>query len=157
MLTNGGQFDEDCLNKILRTLTAMANQGKESVGYVIIGIADDKDDAKKFDSFYKKKTLSYKDFFIAGVQEEAMRYYKTPELYRNNLESKIRNTVYIEQKYKEQILRNVDFVKYNDRTIVILKIVNEGEAVKFDGKYYERQGTRTVEVENEAQMWKRFF
>ena len=45
----------------------------------------------------------------------------------------------------------------NDRTIVILKIVNEGEAVKFDGKYYERQGTRTVEVENEAQMWKRFF
>ena len=49
------------------------------------------------------------------------------------------------------------FVKYNDRTIVILKIVNEGEAVKFDGKYYERQGTRTVEVENEAQMWKRFF
>ena len=154
---NGGQFDEDCLNKILRTLTAMANQGKESVGYVIIGIADDKDDAKKFDSFYKKKTLPYKDFFIAGVQEEAMRYYKTPELYRNNLESKIRNTVCIEQKYKEQILRNIDFVKYNDRTIVILKIVNEGEAVKFDGKYYERQGTRTVEVENEAQMWKRFF
>lgn len=95
--------------------------------------------------------------FIAGVQEEAMRYYKTPELYRNNLESKIRNTDCIDQKSKDQILRNIDFVKYNDRTIVILKIVNEEEAVKFDGKYYERQGTRTVEVENEAQIWKRFF
>lgn len=73
------------------------------------------------------------------------------------MESKIRNTVCIEQKYKEQILRNIDFVKYNDRTIVILKIENEGEAVKFGGKYFERQGTRTVEVESEAQMWKRFF
>lgn len=60
---NGGQFDEDCLNKILRTLTAMANQGKESVGYVIIGIADDKDDAKNLIHSTRKRHYHIKIFY----------------------------------------------------------------------------------------------
>lgn len=152
-----GEFDEACLQKIIRTLTAMANQGKDSVGYVVIGIADDADDAIKFESFYKKKPLQYKDFFIAGVQEEALRYYKSPESYRNYIENKIRTNPWIEKRYSEQILRNIDFVKYSDRTLIVLRIQNEGEAIKFEGKYYERQGTHTIEVASEAQLWKRFF
>lgn len=152
-----GEFDETCLMKIIRTLTAMANQGKDSVGYVIVGVADDADDAAQFESFYKKKPLSYKDYFIAGVQEEALRYYKSPESYRNSIENKIKANTWIEKRYTEQILRNIDFVKYSDRTLIILRIQNEGEAIKFDGKYYERQGTHTKEVTSEAQLWKRFF
>ena len=152
-----GEFDETCLMKIIRTLTAMANQGKDSVGYVIIGIADDAEDAAKFESFYKKKPLPYKDYYIAGVQEESLRYYKSPEAYRNSIENKIKANTWIEKRYTEQILRNIDFVKYSDRTLIILRIQNEGEAIKFDGKYYERQGTHTKEVTSEAQLWKRFF
>ena len=152
-----GEFDETCLQKIIRTLTAMANQGRDSVGYVIIGVADDEADAEKFESFYKKKPLLYKDYYIAGVQEETLRYYNSPEAYRNTIENKIKSNTWIEKRYTEQILRNIDFVKYSDRTLIVLRIHNEGEAIKFDGKYYERQGTHTREVTSEAQLWKRFF
>lgn len=151
-----GDFDEDCLKKILRTLTAMANQGKDSIGYVIIGIADDLDDAKRFNFWYGKKTLQYKNFHIGGVQEEAKKY-KNIEAYRNYIEDKIKRNPYIEERYTKQILRNIDFVKYFDRAIIIMRLENEGEAIKFDGRYYERQGTNTVIVEKEAHLWKRFF
>ena len=151
-----GDFDEDCLKKILRTLTAMANQGKDSIGYVIIGIADDLDDAKRFNLWYGEKTLQYKNFHIGGVQEEAKKY-KNIEAYRNFIEDKIKRNPYIEERYTKQILRNIDFVKYFDRSIIIMRLENEGEAIKFDGRYYERQGTNTEIVEKEAHLWKRFF
>lgn len=152
-----GEFDDTCLQKIIRTLTAMANQGKDSVGYIIVGVADDSNDASKYESFYKKKPLAYKDYFICGVQEESLRYYKSAEAYRAAIENKIENNTWIEERYTKQILRNIDFVKYSDRTLVIFRIVNEGEAIKFEGKYYERHGTKTQEVTSEAQLWKRFF
>lgn len=135
----------------------MANKGKDSIGYVLIGIADDKDDATRFSVFYKKNPLKFKDFYICGVQEESKKYYKSSEAYRNFIENKIKNNKWIDDSYSKQILRNIDFVKYQDRTIIILKIENEGRAIKFDGKYYERLGTNTVEVKDEAQLWKRFF
>lgn len=151
-----GEFDENCLYKILRTLTAMANQGKESIGYVIIGIADDVEDAQKFNSYYSEKTIQYKNFYIGGVQEEAKKY-KNIEAYRNFIEDKIKRNTYMEERYTKQILRHIDFVKYYDRTIIVIRLENEGEAIKFDGNYFERQGTNTEIVKNEALLWRRFF
>lgn len=95
-------------------------------------------------------------YYIAGVQEEALRYYKSPEAYRNSIENKIKANMWIEKRYMEQILRNIDFVKYSDRTLIILRIQNEGEAIKFDGKYYERNGSHLSEVKDEKMLWKRF-
>lgn len=134
----------------------MANQGKDSIGYVIIGIADDLEDAKRFSLWYGEKTLQYKNFHIGGVQEEVKKY-KNIEAYRNFIEDKIRRNTYIEERYTKQILRNIDFVKYYDRAIIVMRLENEGEAIKFDGRYYERQGTNTEIVEKEALLWKRFF
>lgn len=151
-----GEYDEKCMYKILRTLTAMANQGKDSIGYVIIGIADDFDDSQNFQSYYGVKTIQYKNFYIGGVQEEAKKY-KNIEAYRNFVEDKIKRNTYMEERYTKQILRNIDFVKYYDRTIIVMRLENEGEAIKFNGNYYERQGTNTEVVKNEALLWKRFF
>lgn len=151
-----GEFDENCLYKILRTLTAMANQGKESIGYVIIGIADDAEDAQKFSSYYSEKTLQYKNFYICGIQKEANKYGNI-EAYRNFIEDKIKRNTYMEERYTKQILRHIDFVKYQDRAVIIMRLENEGEAIKFDGNYYERQGTKTEIVKNEALLWRRFF
>lgn len=114
------------------------------------------EDAKRFSLWYGEKTLQYKNFHIGGVQEEAKKY-KNIEAYRNFIEDKIRRNTYIEERYTKQILRNIDFVKYYDRAIIVMRLENEGEAIKFDGRYYERQGTNTEIVEKEALLWKRFF
>ncbi|MEE1257303.1 MAG: DUF262 domain-containing protein [Lachnospiraceae bacterium] len=42
-----GAFNEETYKKCIKTLTAMANRGKNAIGYVIAGVADKKEDADK--------------------------------------------------------------------------------------------------------------
>lgn len=152
----GGEFDDNCFDKVLKTLTAITNMGKDSVGYVIIGVADKKADSDSHERFYRTKSITFKDFFITGVQEEVKKY-KSHEEYRLLIENKIRNSKITPSKYIDQILRNIDYFNYYEKSILILKIQTNGEPAKFGDNYYERQGTSTVQIprDKEIELWKR--
>lgn len=121
--TLGGDnsFDNNCFSKILRTLTAIVNAGKGSIGYVVIGVADSKRDKEKFETFYSLKAVQYKDFYVTGVDGE-LRKYSNNEDYRRHLETQIKNSNITPSSYKDQILRNMDFFKYYDKSMIIFKI-----------------------------------
>lgn len=152
-----GKFDEGCLEKVLKTLTAIANKGKESIGYVILGVADAEKDKRRFEEFYKTKATEYKSFFITGLNSE-VKYYQSSEAYKTQFEAKIKASGITPSIYIDQILRNIDYFNYYDKKIVILKIQSEDEPAKFRDKYYERQSSNTIEVprDKEKQLWKRF-
>jgi hypothetical protein len=153
---NDGGFDSNCFDKILKTLTAIANMSKESIGYIIIGVADKKADSEFHDKYYKSKAILYKNFYVTGVRGEVAKYNSDDE-YRTLIENKIRQSNITPSKYKDQLLRNIDYFNYYDKSILILKIQSEGEPVKFGDKYYERQGTSTIEIpsDKEINLWKR--
>lgn len=155
-LNHEGVFDENNFNKIVKTLTAIANISKDSIGYVIIGVADNKRDSDYHEKFYKSKSVTFKNFLITGVQEEAKKY-KNHEEYKNFIENKIKHSDITPSKYKDQILRNISYFNYHEKTILILKIQTEGEPVKFGENFYERQGTSTIQIprEKEVDLWKR--
>lgn len=150
------EFDDNCFEKILRTLTAIANSGNDSVGYVVIGVADKKADSDFHEKFYKTKSIIFKDFLITGVQSE-VKFYKSDEEYRTKIENKIKQSKISPSKYIDQILRNIDYFNYYDKSILILKIQTEGEPIKYGESYYERQGTSTVQIprDKEVNLWKR--
>jgi hypothetical protein len=156
-LEKEGKFDDGCLAKSLRTLTAIANAGKESVGYVIIGVADSDDDKKRFESFYGSKAIQHKNFFITGLNDEIKKY-SSAEDYKRHLEVKIKASGITPSIYVDQILRNIDYFNYYDKNIVILKIQSEDEPAKFGDKYFERLSSNTLEIsrDKEKQLWKRF-
>ncbi|MCO5946623.1 GmrSD restriction endonuclease domain-containing protein [Mucilaginibacter flavidus] len=155
-LQGKNEFDENAFEKVLKTLTAIANGGKESIGYVVIGVADNKNDSDWHEKFYKTKSIPYKKFFVTGVQNE-VKNYKSDEDYRSKIENKIRMSKITPSKYIDQLLRNIDYFNYYDKTILILKIQMDKEPVKFGEHYYERQGTSTVEVkrDKEVLLWQR--
>lgn len=155
-MDNTGDFDDNCMEKVLKTLTAIANLSKNSTGYLIIGVADKKADSDYYEKYYKLKPIPYKNFYITGVQGEADKY-KSHDEYRTKIENKIKHSKITPSKYIDQILRNIDYFKYYDKPILILRIQNEGDAVKYGDKYYERHGTSTVEVssDKEKELWKR--
>jgi hypothetical protein len=156
-LGGDNSFDENCFMKILKTLTAIINAGKGSVGYVVIGVADSEKDKNQFESFYSLKSKVYKDFYVTGVDGE-IKNYPNSEAYRRNIENKIKNVNITPSTYKDQILRNIDFFKYYDKSLMILKVESMDEPARFENKYYERHATNTVEVESdkEKEIWKRF-
>lgn len=156
-LDTKGDFDKNALEKVIKSLTAMANLGKGSVGYVILGIADDKEDSLRHESYYKTKSKQYKEFYITGIQKEIEKYPKA-ESYRELIENTIRNSAISPSLYKDQLLRNIDCFNYYDKTILILKIETDKEPCKFKEKYYERLGTQTTEIPEDKvfNLWKRF-
>lgn len=151
-----GSFDSNCFDKVLKTLTAIANMSKDSIGYIIIGVADKKADSEFHDRYYRSKAVLYKNFYVTGVQGEAAKY-RSDDEYRTFIENKIRQSNISPSKYKDQLLRNIDYFNYYDKSILILKIQSEGEPVKFEDKYFERQGTSTIEIpsDKEINLWKR--
>ncbi len=150
-------FDENSFTKMLKTLTAIVNAGKESVGYVILGVADDEKDKESFENYYNAKSLNYRDFFITGLESE-VKNYKNHDEYRMKLENIIKNSNISPSSYKDQILNHIDYFTYYDKSVLIMKIEAMDEPARFDNKYYERHGTKTIEVasDKEKNIWKRF-
>lgn len=156
-MSTGNEFDEKSFIKMIRTLTAIANAGRGSIGYVVLGVADTPKDKDVFETFYKIKSTRYKDFYITGLDGE-VKNYKSHEIYRQTLENIVSKLDITPSKYKDQILRNIDYFKYQGKSIMILKIESLDEPARFKSKYYERHATNTVEVprDKEKEIWKRF-
>lgn len=156
-ITGNNELDPESFRKMIRTLTAIANSGKDSIGYVVLGVADGERDKNTFESFYKIKAVKYKDFYVTGLDGE-VKNYKNHEAYRNKLEGIIKGLNITPSSYKDQILNNIDYFTYYDKSVLILKIQALDEPARFEGKYFERQGTSTKEVEadKEKNIWKRF-
>ncbi len=156
-LDKKGEFDKNALNKVLKSLTAMANAGKGSTGYIIAGIADDVEDNKRHEKHYNTTSRKYKDFHITGINKEMEKYPKA-ESYNELIENSIRNSEIGPSLYKDQLLRNIDCFTYYDKTVLILKIEADKEPSKFGQKYYERLGTQTTEIPEDkvSNLWRRF-
>lgn len=156
-IASNNAFDEKSFIKMIRTLTAIVNAGRGSIGYVVLGVADNSEDKDVFEAFYKLKAHSYKDFYVTGLDGE-VKNYKSHERYRQNLENIISRIDITPSKYKDQILRNIDYFQYYGKSVMILKIEALDEPARFETKYYERHATNTVEVDRdkEKDIWKRF-
>lgn len=148
-------FDEKVVKKIVKTLTAMVNQDPGSVGYVIVGVADKAEDAVRYESIYGKKSRPYKTFFVTGVQDEA-KTYKSHDLFAKFIKDKINGMSEIDASFKSMITRHMEYLSFYDKTILLFRVNNEGSPVKFDGKFFERNGSHLVEVTDEKLIWKRF-
>lgn len=154
-LEGKGDFNHALLKKVVKTLTAMINQGPESVGYIVVGIADDKEDAKRYETHYGKQARQYKGFFVTGVQDEASKY-KSHDLYTKYVKDQINAVTEVDSSFRSMITRNMDYIRFYDRTILIFRVYNEGQPVKYDNKFYERNGSHNSEVTDEKLIWKRF-
>lgn len=154
-LTATGDYDPNVIKKIVKTLTAMVNQDPCSVGYVVVGVADDKDDAQRFESYYGVKALSYKQFFVTGVQEEASKY-KSHDEYAKFIKDQINGLVEVDTAFKSMITRYMEYISFYDKTVLIFRVNSEDAPVRYDGKFYERNGSHISEITDEKIIWKRF-
>lgn len=149
-------FESTNINDVIKTLTAMGNKGKGTIGYVLVGIADKESDAMRFKKFYNLKYLKVGKFNVCGIQGEAIKGYKDLEHYRRKFEGVIKNLKVEPGYYIDQILENMELVDYYDKSILILKIEAKDDPIKFEGDYFVRQNTSTVPEFNERQLWSRF-
>lgn len=142
---NTGNFNENVLNKSVKTLTAIANQGKGRKGFVIVGVADKEGDAKKVRELTKKNNVLYKNFHITGIELDLQLNKKPLEGYFNFIVDKIKKQP-IESSYLNYILENIRMFSYRNKPLLKLEIKGLDSPASYDEEYYERHGSNTQKL-----------
>ena len=150
--------NKDIKEKILKTLCSFVNLGKNAVGYVVLGVADTEDMARKHKEYYGCESIKLGSFYVTGIDAECKKRHPNLNDYRTKLEQFIKTSDIQPEYYKIQILKSIDLFSYRDKSVMIMKIEAKDDPLKLNGKFYHRQGTSTEEMHasQERQLWSLF-
>lgn len=144
------------IRKIFKTLTAMANAGKNATGYVLLGVADTFEDAEKIRQVYGQESIRVGDFYVTGINGEVEKYYENYDAYILTIRNAL-NDMPLQDHYRRQIGTKMRHVNYHGKSVIILRITcNSGPAI-FDGAYYTRSGPSNDPVPVKAEEMPAFF
>lgn len=153
-----GEFNEKTFRKCVKTLTAMANKGKDSIGYVIAGVADNKEDAERIAENDSKYSALYKEqYYITGLNWDIDSLEISEDNYFQKL-VQILDKELIEDNYKSYIGTHIRFLKYANKSILIMKIKGLDSPAIYEDTYYQRMGANIekIETKNMGELFKRF-
>ncbi|AFZ24880.1 Protein of unknown function DUF262 [Cylindrospermum stagnale PCC 7417] len=134
-------FNKKLVSKIVKTLTAMANS-HAGENYIILGVADKEDDAKKHEEKYGIAARQYSSFYITGIGSEAEEYHKDIDAYQQKLQQTLDKEP-IDEETKRLIQRNVFFSKYHDKDFVVMKIIRGEQPIAYNGEIFVRKIANT--------------
>jgi hypothetical protein len=138
-------FNARLFDKVLATMSAIANDSPGVNGYVIIGIADDSGDARRHESMYGLPAVRTRGFYVTGIDPEVAQYGLLDD-YIAFLSNKITSSQ-LDSELAANIVRDMRPVRFHDRTVVLFSVNALDHPVAYDNKWYERQGPLTREVE----------
>lgn len=134
-LRNGNE-NEILISKCVKTLIAMANTNPGEEGVIVIGVSDKESDSIDFGNHYNVTVPQYNDYYIPGIKDEAIKYYGSIQKYldfiRNSIEKENVSPVAI-----HNILTNMDTIRYENQTLVILKL-STNKPLFYNEKLYVR-------------------
>lgn len=148
-----GTFNDDCLHKIVKTLTAMSNTDLSHPGFVVLGVADSEDDAKKYEKLFHVEASNYAGLFITGIDGEANG---DLDGYVRKLQQKIENEPVL-PSVSAAICRNFKVLNYYGHTIIIFTLKSDGVPISYDNKFFERHGTSVCEIPIGSEEFNAFF
>ncbi|WP_098894892.1 DUF262 domain-containing protein [Streptomyces sp. t99] len=140
-------IDPAATQKVIKTICAIANNGKRRAGTILIGVADREAHAVrvgKLDNINPHAVCEGR--YVVGVQREAAVLGETPERYFGRWKEAIRSSG-LPQGLKDAVLSSIAYSDYYGLGVVIIRIPEQGEVSVLGGKIYIREGDETVEVD----------
>lgn len=137
--------DSSILDKIIRTLAAIANNGKGREGTVLLGVADKDEDAARVRDLYSISARKVGRKYVVGVRREAEALGLTSEEYVGRIKNAIRESK-LSEPLKGAVLASASFSDYFGYGVVVLRVPGQNEVSLVDGRVYVREMDETVEV-----------
>ena len=139
-------FNQKAFDKSIKTLTAMANRGPDTIGYVIAGVADKEDDALQLEQIDTKYSAFKKDdHFITGVDFDIDMSGLPADRYFQKIIQLLEQQP-IDDIYRTYIGNNIRFLKYSGKNVIIFKIKGLTSAAIYGDDYYERKGANLEKI-----------
>lgn len=137
--------DRGFIERIGKTLVAMANSPVEREGYLILGIANDEDSAKRWEHVYRIPSLKYGNHYVVGIEAEAHRSYGGIPFYMTAVKDLIKNQP-ISGDLKQYVLSNMQIVNFEDKKLFLIKSKKQQDDSDYAGVRYIRNGESTEKI-----------
>lgn len=142
VLSDGREEDVQLLDKVIKTICAIANIGPASIGKIIIGITDKKSDSdriKKIDKIEPKKVGKR---YVVGVNREAKQLGISVEKYFSKWKDAIRNSA-LTSSLRDSILSNMDFNSFHGLGVIVITVRSQSGVSYVGDDLYWRNGDAT--------------
>lgn len=150
-LGNNREVNDMLVEKVLKTICAIANNGKGRSGRVVIGVADDDDDAERIQQLDGVTAKAVGHRKVVGVAREARYLELTIEDYVAEWRNAIRNAP-LTPDLRDSVLSNFDYNSYYGLGVLIFVVPPQAQISYYDGKVYRRDHSSTVEAQTAAEI-----
>jgi hypothetical protein len=150
-LSEQRNFDNELIEKVMRTVCAIANNGPNRVGKIIIGVTDKESDATRIAQLDKIIPKKVGKRFVVGVKREASLLNISVEEYFSRWKASVKNSG-LSVAVRDSVLSNIDFNDFYGLGIIIITIPSQKELSFVGESLYWRDADSTVEAKTPKQI-----
>ncbi|MDY6939066.1 MAG: DUF262 domain-containing protein [Cyanobacteriota bacterium] len=150
-LSNQRAIDDNLLKKVIKTICAIANNGPNRMGKLIIGVTDkdaDADRIKQLDGIEPKKVGKR---FVVGVNREAKVLNLSIENYVSKWKDAIENSD-MSPLLKTSVLSHIDFNEFYGLGVIVITIPEQRELSYVGEELYWRKSDSTEQAKTAKQI-----
>lgn len=136
----------DLLDRIVATVCAIANNGPDRVGRVLIGVADNEAHVKKIIELDKINPRMVGGRSVVGVEREARALGISLEDYHSILRKHI-EAANLSEPLKSSVLSSIDFNAYYGLGLMVITVPAQTEPSYFNDEIYWRDGDNTKKAD----------
>ncbi len=137
--------DPDLLDKVVNTICAIANIGKNCEGGIFIGVADNLSDKNRVQNLDGIAAAHVADRYVVGVDRELDHLGLDLEGYMERVVKHIASSG-LSEPLRAAVLAKCDCITYRGRSVVCLWVPGQGQYSTVSDRVFVREGSSTVEV-----------
>ncbi|SFE62940.1 Protein of unknown function DUF262 [Actinopolyspora alba] len=141
-LDNNRSVETGVLDKVAQTICAIANNGRERAGSVIIGVADKDEDASRIRDIDGIDPRRVGRKFAVGVKREAEALGESVETYFARWKNSLRNSE-LSEPLRSSVLSSIDYNEYFGLGVIVIHVPPQGEISFLGEETYWREGDET--------------
>lgn len=147
-------LDEDVIDQVLRTVCAIANNGKNRTGTILIGVSDkpaDAERAKRLDGITPREVGPAR--LVVGVAREAKALNETVEAYVARWKLAIANSD-LSEPLRANVLSSLTFNDFYGLGVLVIPIPGQQQLSFYKDEVYWRKNDETVEAASNKEVAK---
>ncbi len=144
-LDGSNSLDTAALARMIETICAIANNGRDRSGTLFIGVADKESDADRVKLLQGVEPRIVGRRFVVGVRREANALGQSVEDYV----ARIRNAIAqsgLSEPLKSAVLSSLAYSDYFGKGVLVVRVPGQTDVSTLDGKVFVREGDQTTEV-----------
>lgn len=137
--------DENLIQKVLKTICAIANNGPQRAGKLIVGVADREEHAERIRQVDHVDPKRIGKRWVVGVAREAKVLGISMGDYVAIWKNRVKNSA-LSEPLRSDLLSNIDFNDYFGYGLLVFTVPPQGKLSYFEDRVYWRSADSTEEV-----------